>query len=86
MKITIESTEKIVELLHSERGQATRARVWQGFTESGIPVQVFVARIAPEVPQSDQRIEELTAEFKRELQRCADPRPSVEAIPMRLII
>lgn len=84
MKITIESTTKIVELI--VKGVPVRARVWQGYTASGVPVQAFIMRIAPEIPTSDPRIDELTAEFERDLQRQADQRPSVEAIPLRFFI
>lgn len=85
MKITIESTTKIVTLEAADSCQV-QARVWQGHTDSGIPVQVFVTRIAPELPDTHPHIEVFTADFERELRRCADPRPSVEAIPLRLII
>jgi hypothetical protein len=51
-----------------------------------IPVQAFITRIAPEVPKDDPRIDELTAEFSRELERTADPRPTVEAIPLQMIV
>lgn len=84
MKITIESTTKVVWLELSNG--SVQARVWQGETESGIPVQCFITRIAPEIPQSDPRIDELTVEFERDLKRQADPRPTVEAIPLRFII
>lgn len=84
MKITIESTSKIVTFVVG--GRDIQARVWQGETESGIPVQCFITRIAPEIPTSDPRIDELTVEFERELKRQADPRMTVEAIPLRLII
>lgn len=84
MKITIESTTKIVELLSD--GARVPARVWQGQTESGIPVQCFITRIAPEIPRSDPRIDELTLQFDHELRRQAEPRPTVEAIPLRMII
>lgn len=84
MKITIESTSKIVTLISD--GKEVAARVWQGETESGIPVQCFITRIAPEIPRSDPRIEELTAAFERELERMPDPRPTVEAIPLRMVI
>jgi hypothetical protein len=84
MKITIESTAKVVDLMVN--GRAVPARVWQGETENGIPVQAFITRIAPEIPKSNPRIDELTAEFTRDLARQANPRPSVEAIPLRMII
>jgi len=84
MKITIESTTKIV-TLETSNGPI-QARVWQGETENGIPVHCFVTRIAPEVKEGDVDFQAVTAEFERHLQRCADPRPTVEAIPLRFII
>lgn len=84
MKIIIESTTEVTEIIVN--GVTVPARIWQGETESGIPVQAFITRIAPEIPESHPRIDELTAQFSRELQRCAKPRPSVEAIPLRLIL
>jgi hypothetical protein len=84
MRISIENTTKIVTLVIN--GAPVPARVWQGETEDGIPVQCFITRIAPGVPKSDPNIDELTAAFERELKRCADPRPTVEAIPLRLLI
>lgn len=84
MKITIESTTKIVTL--QTRNGDIQARVWQGETEAGVPVQAFITRIAPEIPESDPRIDELTKQFEQELFRQADPRPTVEAIPLRFII
>lgn len=85
MKITIESTTKVVEL-ELPNGAVVMARVWQGETESGIPVQAFITRIAPEIPTSNPNIDRLTFEFERDLQRCEDPRPTVQAIPLRFII
>lgn len=84
MKITIESTPKIVELVVN--GATIPARVWQGETDSGIPVQAFITRIAPEIAKSDPSIDILTVEFERELQRQAEPRATVNAIPLRLIL
>lgn len=88
MKITVESTTKIVQLQIG--GVDVPARVWQGETVNGdgivVPVQVFITRIAPEIPESDPRIERLTTEFERDLQRQAKPRQTVEAIPLRMII
>jgi len=46
MKITIESTSKIVELVAGAPRNRIQARVWQGETDSGVPVQVFVTRIS----------------------------------------
>lgn len=80
MKITIENTSKIVSL------SGNPARVWQGETESGIPVQAFIIRIAPEIPNTDPDIDAKTIEFELDLQRQAEPRPTVQAIPLRMII
>jgi hypothetical protein len=84
MKITIESTSKIVTLVSGDHG--VQARVWQGETDGGIPVQCFITRIAPEISKSHPRIDELTAEFERDLKRQADPRATVDAIPLRFFI
>ncbi len=84
MKIMIESTTKVIDLVI--KGVSVPARVWQGETANGIPVQCFITRICPEISTSHPRIVELTAEFDRDLQRQADPRPTVDAIPHRFII
>ena len=84
MRITIENTDKIV-MLETSEGEVP-ARVWQGHTESGIPVHAFITRIAPEIEKTHPNIDELTVEFETDLKRCADPRMSVEAIPLRLIL
>ena len=73
MKITIESTPKIVHI------NGVPARVWQGETESGIPVHCFVTRIAPPADAD-------CTEFDRELKEHAAPRAEVEAYPLRLIL
>ena len=83
MKITIESTAKIVTL--KTRDGEIPARVWQGETDSGIPVQCFITRIAPEIPVSDPDIEERTRQFEHELERQAPMRPTLEGIPLRMI-
>jgi hypothetical protein len=84
MKIRIESTSKIVTLVVGDRD--IPARVWQGETDGGIPVQCFIARISPEIPKTDPDIDALTAEFDRDLKRQADPRATVDAIPLRMFI
>lgn len=84
MKVTLENTTKIVDIVIN--GLAVPARVWQGETEDGIPVQAFITRIAPEISKSHPDIDRLTAAFDRDLKRQANPRPTVEAIPLRFII
>jgi hypothetical protein len=83
VKITIESTDRIVNL-HGPSGGAVPARVWQGHTDSGIPVHCFVTRIAVAKDQD-------ATQFERELQEHAPPRRDVAAIfpqgiPLRLVL
>lgn len=73
MKIVLESTTKIVEL------NGVPARVWEGYTESGIPVHAFITRIA--VHKNEDR-----QQFEAELQECKVPSADVASIPFRLII
>jgi hypothetical protein len=76
VKIQIESTSKTVQL------NGVPARVWEGTTDSGIPVVCFVTRIAvPEGrPPADYE------QFERELQAHNPPSREVDAIPLRLIL
>lgn len=74
MKITLESTTTLVDV------QGVPARVWEGQTESGIPVTCLVTRIAtPDVPGAPLE------QFKRELQECRPP-VLVDVWPARLIL
>jgi hypothetical protein len=77
MKITIESTGKIVNL-KSGSGELP-ARVWEGKTESGIPVVCFVTRIA--TPANGD-----LSQFETELQECRTPTPETHAISARMIL
>lgn len=73
MKLTIESTTKLV------LADGVEARVWQGETASGVPVSLLVVRIAVEKGQP-------SADFERELQEHAAPRPEVAAWPLRMVL
>ena len=73
MKITVESTTKIVEF------NQCPARVWEGVTETGIPVHVFITRVAV-ANEAD------TSQFDRELRECRRPSPDVQAYPLRMIL
>jgi hypothetical protein len=74
MKITIESTTKIVSV------NGVPARIWEGKTESGIDVHCYITRIA--IDENDPR----KGEFQHELMECKKPSPEIEAIPARLIL
>ena len=74
MKVTINSTSKIVHL------NGLPARVWEGETESGIKVHCYVTRIAIDVHETR------TDEFVNELRQCREPSVDVSEIPLHLII
>lgn len=74
MKITINNTTKIVEI------NGVSARVWEGHTESGIPVHCFITRIAV---HKDEDV----SQFEKELTERVPPiNPDIESYPSRLII
>jgi hypothetical protein len=74
MKITIESTGRVVEL------NGVPARIWEGETDSGIKVLCFITRIA--IDKDEVRMDE----FERELQETRTPTAEIQAIPLRLIL
>jgi hypothetical protein len=77
MKITIESTNRIVEVETSTG--VVPARLWEGHTESGIAVQCLVTRIAASsLDNLDQ--------FERELIEHRPPIAGPQAFPLRLLI
>lgn len=76
MRVTAESTEKIVELV--ARGPMP-ARIWQAMTDGGVECYLFVARV---MVRKDQD----TTQFDRELKEQRVPTAEIEAIPLRLIL
>lgn len=82
MKITIESTTKIVTV--SQRSSSAmesgiQCRVWEGVTERGVKVQCLIPRIAA---LKDQDL----AQFEAELQEQSAPTSGVQAFPLLMII
>jgi hypothetical protein len=73
MRIEIESTTKIVFL------NGVRARIWEGKTESGIPMHCYVTLIAA---QKDLDV----SEFEKELEGHRVPSPEIEEMPLRMIL
>ena len=73
MKITIESTTKIV------KANGIDCRIWEGKTERGIDIVVLVPRIAVRNGQD-------TSQFEEELQEHAAPSIDAEAFPLRMIL
>jgi len=73
MKIILEQTSKIVHL------DGVPARIWEGTTESGIPIHAYITRIAVDNDQN-------TAAFEAELLETKAPSPELQSIPLRLIL
>lgn len=80
MKIILESTDKIVTL--GSGAGARRMRIWQGTTESGVPVHAYIAFVSPEIGDDDPR----QGEFQAELEEHSRARPTVRAIDARMIL
>jgi hypothetical protein len=74
MKITIESTSKIVHL------NGVPARIWEGQTASGIKCHCYITRIAIDKDETKAN------EFEKELNEQKVPSAEIEAIPLRMII
>jgi hypothetical protein len=79
VKITIESTDRIVEFAVKRGQKPYQARVWEGRTESGIPIQCLIPRIAV-TNEADQ------TQFENELKQCREPEAEPQAFPMRMLI
>ena len=77
MKIHIEPTSRVVEL--ELRGQVMPARIWEGFTDGGIPVICWVTRIAGE------RNRDLS-ELEHALDEVRPPSSEAQAFPNRMIL
>ena len=73
MKVHLESTTKTVHL------NGVPARIWEGHTESGIPVHVFITRIACDLDAD-------AGEFERDLNDCRPPSAEIAAYPARLVL
>lgn len=77
MKVTLESTDKIVHLTLGT--QTLPARIWEGVTAAGIPCHAFITRIGVHRDQD-------AAEFERDLQQHRTPSAPIAAIPLSLIL
>ena len=73
MKIEIESTEKIVEL------NGMPARIWDGKTDSGIPVHCFITRISPQTHDSIEQ-------FEKELLEQKPPSAEILSYPLHMVL
>ena len=78
MKITIESTTKIVKIELSH-GQSVECRVWEGVSARGVKVQCLIPRIAVALGEDN-------SQFEAELQEQRAPSAEVSAFPARMIL
>ncbi len=77
MKVTLESTTKLVTLVIN--GQSVPARLWQGETASGVPCHAFITRIAVDKNEN-------ATEFEKDLKETVAPRAEFEVYPLRLVL
>ena len=77
MKVTLESTSRIVTLV--QNGVEIPARVWEGRSESGIEVTALVVRLTAPKEQNLRR-------FEDELLACRPPSREFEYFPLRTIV
>lgn len=78
MKLIIESTTKLVELVVD--GATVPARIWEGHTDSGIPVHCFITRVAVHKDLD-------SSQFDKELQEHRAPSVEVARVyPLRMIL
>jgi hypothetical protein len=80
MQITIHPTSKIVEL--EVASARVPARVWEGVTEDGIRVNLFVTRVVPILGVDDPGQEQ----FQKALQEVEPPSATANAWPTRLAL
>jgi hypothetical protein len=82
MRVQLESTDKIVELVVGvgARSASVPARIWEGETESGIKVHAFITRIA--VHKDDD-----ASQFEAELKEQRSPSRELAGVyPARMIL
>ncbi len=81
MKITVENTDSIVTL--DIGGKSVPARIWEGTTDTGVPVVAFITRIYPHTHD-----DEANARFSAELIETKKPtfEPFSRGIPLRFFI
>lgn len=78
MRVTLESTTKIVKLVVG--GAELEARIWEGTTESGIKVHALITRIAA---HKDDDL----SQFEAELREQRPPtNPDINSYPARLVL
>lgn len=77
MKVTLESTDKIIAIVVN--GVEVPARVWEGHTENAIPCTALITRIAA-------RADADLSEVERDLQERARPIAANTVFPLRMAL
>ncbi len=83
MKLTIESTDAIVQVFPREGATPVPGRLWEGTTESGVHVVLVVTRVAVSKDAPPDVLERFAKELKEQR---APSAIANEAIPLRLIL
>lgn len=78
MKISIESTSRMVEIRNGRSGHFCEGRIWEGKTESGIPIQCVIVRVATPALERQE-------EFIAELRERKAPEQE-QAFPLRMVL
>jgi hypothetical protein len=73
MKITVESTTKIVEL------NGLQCRVWEGETDKGVKLHAFIPVVAAHEGQD-------LSQFDKDLREQQPPSTDVESYPQRMMV
>ena len=81
MKLTLQSTTKIVMIKPNPLSDGVQARVWEGTSESGIKVHCYITRV--ELPAVES---EKADEFRAELEQCKPPSVEIAALPFSFIL
>jgi hypothetical protein len=63
LKIIVESTRRIVDFRAQHGRKGLRCRIWEGKTESGIPIQILIPHM---VSRDETRQKELEEELTRD--------------------
>lgn len=80
MKITVESTTKIVTVKTSALADGVPCRIWEGITERGVKVTCLISRIATQGTGNE------LAEFEADLEAHTAPSSEINAWPLRMIL
>lgn len=82
MRVQLESTSKLINLIPRRGEQGVPARVWEGVTQDGVKVHAFITRVAI----AKEEMESEHEKFRLDLQECREPSAEVLEYPLRLIL